>query len=180
MADGVTPPDVLLLIYYWAPELPAITQRCVGQRARRIACSWRVLVGPRFNQYVCVTVSVCVLTDECGGDYRERQGRCEKVWDLVQWQGGGVLSSGKDYLYFVEWLLKLFMPPRSGVCSPHKDSRQQPPPTDLFVICVLFCSLLCLLCCQLYAMLWFVMYCYSEICVMLLWCHFEIMPVRCK
>lgn len=39
--------------------------------------------------------SVCLLADDCCGDHRKCQGRCEEVWDLVQWQGGSVCGSGK-------------------------------------------------------------------------------------
>lgn len=46
---------------------------------------------------VCVGVnSICLLADDCCGDHRECQGRCEEVWDLVQWQGGSVCGSGKE------------------------------------------------------------------------------------
>lgn len=47
----------------------------------------------------CVNTA-CLLADDSCGDHRERQRRREKVWDLVQWQGGSIRDSGEEHNSF--------------------------------------------------------------------------------
>lgn len=67
---------------------------------------WCAVWAARPNA-VCVGVnSVCLLADDCCGDHREGQGRCEEIWDLVQWQGGSVCGSGKGSEKVERWQVK--------------------------------------------------------------------------
>lgn len=52
-----------------------------------------------FVALLVLNLCVRLLADDCSGDHREREGRCKKVWDLVQWQRGGLFSPGKRFTY---------------------------------------------------------------------------------
>lgn len=100
---------LLVLIYYWRCGEEAVAQRRCAYECECLCSDRTDVLHDVSLVYVALCVCccccccsrvgvnrVCLLADDCGGDHRERQGRCEKVWDLVQWQGGSVCGSGKE------------------------------------------------------------------------------------